>query len=198
MLLPIVGAGFPHPTHTQLGKTMAYDPHKHHRKSIRLREYDYARTGAYFVTICTQDRKCFLGTVGNETVELSPIGKIAHEFWLEIPEHFPNTKLDTFIIMPNHTHGIICIDDCGDWDKGGGGETPPLRRPTLGQIVAYYKYQTSKIINQMRNTAGMSVWQRNYHEHIIRNEKELNQIREYIINNPVRWELDKENPNNKE
>ena len=172
---------------------MTYDPDKHHRRSIRLKEYDYSQAGAYFVTICTQDRKCFLGNVGNETVELSPIGKIAHEFWFEIPKHFQNVQLDTFVVMPNHMHGIIFIDD-----NCRGGVTPPLRRPTLGQIVAYYKYQPSKIINRIRNTIGMSVWQRNYYEHVIRNEKDLNQIRGYIFNNPIRWEFDKENPNNKE
>lgn len=180
---------------------MTYDPDKHHRRLIRLKEYDYSRVGAYFVTICTQDRKCFLGNVVNETVELSPIGKIAHEFWFEIPKHFQNVRVDTFVVMPNHIHGIIFIDDCGDGDggrkEGGGGRgTQPLRRPTLGQIVAYYKYQTSKIINRMRNTIGMSVWQRNYYEHVIRNEKELNQISEYIVNNPLQWELDKENYDN--
>ena len=97
---------------------MPYDPDKHHRRSIRLEEYDYSRAGAYFVTICTQDRKCFLGNVGNETVELSPIGKIAHEFWFEIPKHFQNVQLDAFVVMPNHIHGIIFIDDdCRDTER---------------------------------------------------------------------------------
>ncbi|MFO0793399.1 MAG: transposase [Candidatus Brocadiaceae bacterium] len=172
---------------------MTYDPDKHHRRSIRLKGYDYSRAGAYYVTICTQDRKCFLGNVGDEIVELSPIGKIVDGFWLEIPKHFQNVRLDAFVVMPNHIHGIIFIDD-----NCRGGVTPPLRRPTLGQIVAYYKYQTSKIINQMHNTIGMSVWQRNYYEHVIRDENELNKIRQYIINNPLQWEFDKENPNIKE
>ena len=180
---------------------MTYDPQKHHRRSIRLKEYDYSRFGAYFVTICTQDRKCFLGTVGNETVELSPMGKIVHEFWFEIPKHFQHVRLDVFVVMPNHVHGILLIGDSEggntNADAERGGETPPLRRVTLGQVVAYYKYQTSKMINRIRNTAGMPVWQRNYYEHIIRNEKELNQCREYIINNPLKWVLDQENPDYK-
>ncbi len=168
---------------------MTYNPDKHHRRTIRLKEYDYSRAGVYFVTVCTQDRKCFLGNVGNGTVELSHIGKTAHEFWFEIPKHFKNVQLDAFVVMPNHIHGIIFIDD-----NCRGGVTPPPRNPTLGQIVAYYKYQTSKIINQIRNTIGMPVWQRNYYEHVIRNEKELNQTRQYVINNPLQWKFDKENP----
>ena len=173
------------------------------RKVIRLSDYDYSQAGGYFVTICTYNRECILGQVINgETISL-PLGEKAKEFWQEIPKHFENVQLDEFMVMPNHIHGIIIIKDETETRRGevsspeydkNGGVTPPLQRPTLGQIVAYYKYQTTKLINQIRNIPGSSVWQRNYYEHIIRNENELYRIREYIQNNPLKWELDRENP----
>lgn len=184
---------------------MAYDPKIHHRCSIRLKEYDYSRNGGYFVTICSYDKKCIFGKIVNESVELTRIGKIVNDFWYEIPNHFKNAQLDTFIVMPNHSHGIIIItDDCTDVgptppsqinnNNGRGGVSPP--KCTLGQIVAYYKYQTTKIINKMNKTTGSQLWQRNYYEHIIRNIDDLNKIREYIIQNPLKWALDRENPEN--
>jgi REP element-mobilizing transposase RayT len=136
-------------------------------------------------------------------LQYNDYGQIAYKFWLKIPEHFSDAKLDGFIIMPNHIHGIITINNCrGEVTSPSspdtntiksikqGGETPPLREITLGQIVAYFKYQSSKIINQIRTSPGVPVWQRNYYEHIIRNETELNKIREYIINNPLNRETD--------
>ena len=126
---------------------------------------------------------------------------------MEIPKHFENVQLDEIVIMPNHIHGIIVITEKNNdftcrgevTSPGGGktgGETPPLQKPvpTLGKIVAYYKYQTSKLINQSRQTPGLPVWQRNYYEHVIRNENSLNKIRQYIMDNPLNWPLDIENP----
>ncbi|MEB3180485.1 MAG: transposase [Nostocaceae cyanobacterium] len=222
--------------HVETLKKLAvkYDPDIHHRRSIRLRGYDYSQENAYFVTICTQHRECCLGDVINSEMKFTIRGKITHQLWLQITHHFPNVELDEFIVMPNHIHGIIVIveDNC----RGGvspshtevgqqkhgvspshtevgqqkhgmspifdilgekGGETPPLRkqwRPTLGQIVAYYKYQTTKIINQIDNTPGNRIWQRNYYEHIIRDGKSLENIRQYIRENPGNWGKDLENP----
>ena len=104
--------------------------------------------------------------------------------------HFKNVRLYEFVIMTNHIHGIIIIND------RRGEVTSPLRNPTLGQIIAYYKYQSTKQVNKFRKTPGEKVWQRNYFEHIIRNEKSLYQIRRYIIDNPLHWEKDSENPQN--
>lgn len=126
-------------------------------------------------------------------------GEMIQKWWTELAHKFKNIELDKFIIMPNHMHGIIIIDDTRRGEasspsdihdiKQGRGDPAPTKR-TLGQIIAYYKYQTAKHINESRSTPGFPVWQRNYYEHIIRNEPELNKIREYIISNPLNWEND--------
>ncbi len=139
---------------------------------------------------------------------------IVRRYWEDLPHHYHNIELDAFIVMPNHVHGIIVIlddefivgarsprpytDESGttkrrlDMDKGAT-ERRPYKKPTLGNIVAYFKYQSAKRINEIRNTPGVSIWQRNYFEHIIRDERSLNRIREYIASNPERWEFDQGN-----
>ncbi len=119
--------------------------------------------------------------------------------WNDLPQRFATIELDEFVIMPNHIHGIIVICDKPNVNcRGGvappqGEETSPLQKPALGKIIAYFKYQTTKQINQIHGTPGNRIWQRNYYDHIIRSEKSLAKIREYIINNPLQWELDSEN-----
>ncbi|HEX9917447.1 MAG TPA: transposase [candidate division Zixibacteria bacterium] len=176
---------------------MTNNPEKYHRHSIRLKSYDYSQEGAYFVTICTQDKKYPLGKVVGGNMELSSIGKIAQEYLFDISKHFANAKLDQFVIMPNHIHTIIMVE------KVGAIHELPLRKPPLRirrrkmlipKIIGYFKMNCAKKINQMQNSCGMPVWQRNYYEHVIRSEKELGNIREYITNNPLKWELDRENP----
>ena len=179
---------------------MKYNPKVHHRQSIRLRGYDYSQPGAYFITLCTQNRECNLGEIMNGEMKFTVRGFIIDEFWSKIPDHFPNVELDEFIVMPNHVHGIIVINDELLGKKNiketntEGGETPPLRKTTLGQVIAYYKYQTTKIINQVDNTPGLRVWQRNYYERIIRNHKILELARQYIFQNPFRWDKDPNHP----
>jgi len=169
---------------------MPFYPQKHHRRSIRLRNYDYSQVGAYFITVCTKNRECFFGEIENGEITLNEYGMIVEKEWLRTEKMRSNIQMDKYIVMPNHFHGIIIINtNCR------GGVTPPLRKYTLGQIVAYFKYQTTKQINQIRNTTGIPVWQRNYYDHIIRNEKALENIRWYIEGNPVLWEYDHENPN---
>ncbi len=193
---------------------MKYDPQKHHRQSIRLRQYDYSWPGAYFVTLCVREKECVLGDIVDGEMRLSEWGHIVHTFWDAIPEHFPNVSIDDRVTMPNHGHAIIKID----YDRRGavsapdiaapnvaapvdaastigeqGEGTSPLR-PTLGQIVAYYKYQTTKRINALRGTPGVPFWQRNYWEHVVRDEIDLNRIRQYIASNPRRWHEDQLNP----
>lgn len=178
---------------------MAYNPNIHHRQSIRLPQFDYAQQGIYFVTICTHQRACILGEVIGGTMLRNEWGDIAHHFWAEVPSHFPNVAVAAFVVMPNHTHANIVIIDhpCRDGEMSGGatqgGATPPLP-PTLGQIVAYYKYQTTKAINLLREMPGVRFWQRNYWEHVIRDEYELHDIEEYIQDNPARWMADQFHP----
>lgn len=181
---------------------MKYNPAVHHRRSIRLKEYDYSQAGLYFITICTQDRECLFGDVRNGIVELSHIGKIAHNIWYEIPQHFDHGELDEFVLMPNHLHGIIVIR------RGLINQTPTTNHPTatndqnqwvlmqnpkqtLGKIIRFYKAKTTRLVHD--RGFNYFVWQRNYYEHIIRKEYELNKIRGYTQNNPLKWHLDREN-----
>ncbi len=183
-----------------------FDPKIHHRRSIRLQGYDYSQAGAYFVTIVTWQREFLLGEIVNGEMMLSRYGAIVQKWWLEIPVHFPNVETGAFAIMPNHVHGNIFIltgrgavpapEDNMIRDVQGG-ETPPLRRPTLGQIIAYFKYQSTKEMNTVENAGVVTkFWQRNYYEHVIRSEKDLQNKTDYIEANPLLWDEDDENPVN--
>ncbi len=187
---------------------MTYDPQKHHRQSIRLRQYDYSWPGVYFVTICVREKECVLGEIVNGEMRLSEWGSIVHEFWDMLPAHFPDVTMDCCVTMPNHHHALINIHHdrrgavaapniaaphAGNSDGETGEATSPLR-PTLGQIVAYHKYQTTKRINALRGMPGAPFWQRNYWEHVVRDDIDLNRIRQYIENNPLRWHEDQLNP----
>jgi REP element-mobilizing transposase RayT len=197
-----------------------FDPKIHHRRSIRLKEYDYSQTGAYFVTMVTWQREPLFGKVVNGKMMLNHYGEIVLKWWNEISVHFQNVETGAFVIMPNHVHGIIFIlerrgtvpvpKDDGENSISQnnnavgitqGGETPPLRTfegtRTLGQIVAYFKYQSTKEMNMVENTGTVTkFWQRNYYEHVIRNEKDLQNKMNYIEANPLLWDEDDENPAN--
>ncbi|MFZ5857732.1 MAG: transposase [Chloroflexota bacterium] len=242
---------------------------QHHRRSIRLKGYDYSQAGVYFVTIVTWGRLMLFGKIENGEMKLNRYGEIVQKWWNDIPNHFPNVETGAFVIMPNHVHGVIIItedgrgtvpvphdttitqhrgdmaappqnDDLDETSQGGetpplhgtntdgrgtvpvpcdttisqhqgemaappqnddldetnqGGETPPLRKPTLGQIVAYFKYKSTKEINVMDGGRIAKLWQRNYYEHIVRNEHEMENIWNYIESNPAMWATDDENPN---
>jgi putative transposase len=191
--------------------------HKHHRRSIRLQGYDYSQEGAYYVTIVTQGRECLFGEIFEGKMRLNEYGEIVEKWWNEIPIHFSNVELGVFIIMPNHVHGIIFItterrgevvsphdnpnnniQDAYDGQTNNlGGETPPLRKRTLGQIVAYFKYQSTKEMNRIvTDNAITKFWQRNYYEHVIHNEKDLQNKTDYIQANPSLWDEDDDNPQN--
>lgn len=200
-----------------------YDSEKHRRRSTRLKEYDYSRQGAYFVTVCVKNKENLLGKIINGEMFLSEIGKIIEKCWNEIPIHYPHVQSDKHIIMPNHVHGVIKIID-GDDNIAGAEDFQPLRphtqknanvgvenfqplhqtRPqpninqyqkviprSLGSIVRGFKIGVTKWCNHQKYKHF--AFQRNYHEHIVRNENELNRIREYIINNPLQWQFDREN-----
>jgi putative transposase len=179
---------------------------KRNRRSIRLKNYDYSRPGGYFVTICAKNRNPCFGQIVNEKINLSPVGKIVEGCWLGIPEHFKNVKLDEWVIMPNHIHGIIIIDET----KLVGTDynlSLPLRSPripsrnrfqnvilrSLSYVIATSKSAVSRKSNRSGSRNDFA-WQPRFYEHVIRSENELNRIRQYIQNNPLQWELDRENP----
>lgn len=183
---------------------MAYDPQIHHRHSIRLKGYNYTQPGAYFITICTKARQCLFGNVVKSEMQLNYLGHIAFNYWQTIPDHFPHIELDTFVVMPNHLHGILIMTD-----KHAGEQqfcalnqhldcnTEKFGKPVHGSIstiIRSYKGVVTKRINIIWHTKGQSIWQRNFYEHIGREQKSLDNIREYILNNPQRWTDDPENP----
>ena len=185
-------------------KTSSYDQHNRH--SIRLTGYDYSRNGAYFITICAYRRECLFGDVLDGVMKLNGFGQTVVDCWNKIPKSFPNIELDQFMIMPNHIHGIIHIvgatlvvaqHETSDTAKRAG--TRPA--PTLGRIIGTFK---SMVVCQCIHGVEQNefppfpgkIWQRNYYEHMIRNERSLTEIREYIMTNPARWDLDRENPKN--
>ncbi len=237
---------------------MKYDPDKHHRKTIRLKGYDYSNAGAYFVTICVQNRECLFGEIQNGKMILNDFGKIIDHHWRNIPSHFQNVALDEYIVMPNHFHGVLWLVGDGNTatpenavtgitvgakhsgqiivnehddvagnvgamhsqtliyskqDDVARNASPlhvdhhPNRRPnhpdhpngtkpgSLSAIIQNFTSITSRKINRIRKTPGKKLWQRNFHDRIIRNDKELFNIRQYIIDNPLKWEVDNENPN---
>lgn len=170
---------------------MKYNPEKHHRRSIRLKGYDYSQVGAYFVTICAQNRVCLFGDIVDGEMHLNYIGNIVADSWQWLALQYDYVELDEWMIMPNHIHGIIVVNDC----RGDSRIAPTGKRKPIGRLIGAFKTVSTKHINIIRGTPGIPVWQRNYYEHIVRNDESLNRIREYIKNNPLQWKLDRENPN---
>ncbi len=159
---------------------------KYRIASARLQNWDYGSNAAYFITICTHNREHFFGEIENNKMKLSEIGEMANKYWYEIPEHFPFVKLDAFIVMPNHIHGIIIIDK----------PVPPLPRKNkfgtqsqnLASIIRGYKIGVTKNAKKIN---PLWQWQSRFYDHIIRNEKSFINIRNYIIENPLKWDNDK-------
>jgi putative transposase len=174
------------------------------KHSMRLNGYDYVQAGAYFFTLITHQRECVLGRIVNGYIDLSDLGEVVKEEWFASRMLRSEIQLyeDEFVIMPNHIYGIVWISEVNA-AVGATGRSPlrmePSRRSgpaprSLGSFVAGFKSSVTKRINKMRNTPGKMVWMRNYHDCIIRNEKELGEIRRYIVENPLKWEIDHENP----
>ena len=162
--------------------------------SIRLKDYDYSQAGAYFITVCTHNRECLFGEMANGEMRLNGLGEIVKMVLLELTHHYEHVELDEFAIMPNHVHSIIILHDA----VGAGLKpAPTIKRHGVPEIVRGFKTFSARHINQTRNTPGARVWQRNYYEHVIRNDDELNQMREYITQNQMQWDLDEENPQNR-
>jgi putative transposase len=165
---------------------MKYDPAKHHRRSIRLKGYDYSQPGWYFVTICTQHRALLFGQVLQGSMVLSVAGKMVNRIWSEIPEYYPGIEIDEFQIMPDHFHGIIHI-------TGPSQGISPTEQISTPQVVQRFKSLTTRLYidgvrTQQWPTFDKRVWQRNYYEHIVRSEKSLERIRKYIRENPMKWQ----------
>lgn len=192
---------------------MTYDRQRD-RRSIRLKGYDYAEAGAYFVTIVSRNRVCMFGDISGGEMRLNDTGRIVEQCWGEIPEHFSNVDLDAFVVMPNHLHGIIVITPPvgathespmpdARLPPAGATHASPLpggvwhggpRRQSLGVIVGSFKSAVTRRLNLMHGASGPTMWQRNYFEHIIRSDESLSSIRQYVFDNPGRWEADRENP----
>jgi REP element-mobilizing transposase RayT len=150
-----------------------YDPAIHHRHSIRLPEYDYSAAGYYYVTICTHNRETIL--------DLPGVGRVVHDAWHGLPGRFAGIGLDEFIAMPNHVHGIVIFRD------GAAGFT-------LGDVLRAFKSVSAIEANRHLGRSGRPLWQRNYFERVIRNERELEAVRQYIRDNPLNWDVDPQNP----
>jgi len=156
------------------------------RKSLRLKNYDYSTTGYYFITILTDDRKNLFGSIKNEKIVLNDLGLIANNTWLSIPQHFSNITLDEYVIMPNHMHGIFLYST----DEEHKCEDKKIAK-SIGTFLQSYKATVTR--ESRSNRLRQNVWQRNYYEHVIRNEDELSKTREYIKYNPLKWDLDRNN-----
>lgn len=171
---------------------MKYNPKIHNRRSIRLRGYDYIQAGAYFITICCQDRKCRFGKIENDKMILNEYGTIAYNEWIKLPERFLNNELDVFQIMPNHLHGIIVLNDVGA-TLAVAHDAVAHDAVMIQRAGAYKSLVANKCLEifKSKNEIMGKLWQRNYHEHIIRNEQSYQTISDYIINNPAKWNDDK-------
>ena len=192
---------------------------KYRIESNRWQLWDYSKPGSYFITICILDRRCILGNVLNHKMVLSECGQIVKNEFLKIPEYHKRIILDEWVVMPNHVHCIISLGDygynngisvIGDDDHpvekihefSLSGATIPTaddlkqyrirrRKMVIPKIVGKFQMQTSKYINIIRNTQGQKNWQPNYHDHVIRNNLAYQRIKQYIINNPAKWNDDK-------
>jgi REP element-mobilizing transposase RayT len=199
---------------------MPSDFESNHRRSIRLKRFDYAKVAAYFVTVCLQNQECLFGKIEDGVMHLNDAGRMVLTAWDALPDRFQNIKLDVFSVMPNHIHGILFLTRRGDpcdrppsEDRGKAEHQNRIQgdhkdRPygtlpgTVGRMVQAYKSITTVEYGKGVKQSGLpafsgKLWQRNYWERVIRDDTELNRIQEYIVSNPARWELDKLNLKNK-
>ena len=204
---------------------MSFNPDIHHRRSVRLKDYDYSQAGAYFVTVCAWKKEYLFGEISEGKVSCSDVGEIISDVWRKLADRFASMELDEFVIMPNHIHGIIVLnvgvglalpgslpDTIGKMkpkQKGAASGAPTKNNvtnpnainqgvinhaPTLGDIMRTFKSVSTITVNRRLDRQGYPLWQRNYYEHVIRDERELHSIREYIRDNPMKWDIDEENP----
>jgi putative transposase len=168
----------------------------YHRRSIRLKGYDYSLPGGYFVTALSFHQKPVFGSIKNGLFKANINGNIVRKCWHELDKHYRSINLDAFVVMPNHIHGVIFIEDTRVFTRhnAGAGLRPALTiLPELSETIRAFKSFSARRINENRKTPGTPVWQRNYYEHIIRNDKELNDIRQYMDANVINWDKDTDN-----
>jgi len=151
------------------------------RRRLRLPDFDYSQAGSYFVTICTHDRRCVLGDVAGEEMSLSRSGELVGTLWQSLPDRHGGVSIDEFVVMPNHLHGIVELAE---------------NEVSLPSVIGTFKSLSTKAVNAANGVPGDRLWQRSYHEHVIRDEEARERIREYIQNNPSKWHIDRENPVN--
>ncbi|HEX4953797.1 MAG TPA: transposase [Thermoanaerobaculia bacterium] len=188
---------------------MRFDPDRHRRRSLRLKSYDYSQAGGYYVTVVAQDRESLFGEVTSQTMRLNDAGRMVDSVWRDLALFYPGVRLDAFVVMPNHIHGVLFLVGATPrgCPPGGGrrGEEGQARGPaptaslSLPDVVHRFKTLTTRrYIEGVKQQGWMTfrarLWQRNYHEHVIRDEESLALIREYIANNPAGWAEDQENP----
>jgi REP element-mobilizing transposase RayT len=168
------------------------------RRSVRLPAYDYGSMGAYFVTMCTHNRSCLFRTTHDGTMRLSEWGHAVEDCWKSIPAHHRHVMLDAFVVMPNHIHGVLLLGDSPAPGAARRAPTPnafgPPMRGALSTVLRSFKSASTNDINRIRGTPGAPLWQRSYYEHVIRDEADLFTVRQYIQDNPARWDMDEENP----
>jgi REP element-mobilizing transposase RayT len=185
---------------------MSYNPDIHHRKSIRLKGYDYSKEGLYFITICTQNREHLFGEIVDDKMILNNAGQMIDKIWFSLKDEFKNIDISEYVIMPNHFHCIIEIkivgaesisaQDCGEQSKRADIESAPTGKPNIPKIIQTFKRHTTiEYIKMVKDEIvppfEKQIWQRNYYENIIRNEKQYIMVSEYIKNNPLKWTDDK-------
>ncbi len=201
---------------------MTYDAAIHHRRSIRLPGYDYSRPGAYFITITAFESRCAFGSIVAGQMLVNARGRVAAECWEEIPQHYPNVRNLAFVVMPNHVHGIqgISIEGRGmachartglacqtptavPFARSAGSEPPRpavirnfghYNRRSISVVVGSYKSAVARRVHAAEGKLDDPVWHRNYFEHVVRDQTDLDRIRQYILTNPTRWHLDRQNP----
>jgi putative transposase len=192
---------------------MKYDPKKHHRRSIRLKSYDYTQMGVYFITVVTKDRECLFGEVTDGETRLNDAGQAIERWWVELNRKFTMVETDEFVVMPNHFHGIIAIADvrvgadlrvgpASNRNGANGGAGAHIRAPLRASIPLdrpmVQNNDDQRIHTRVKQLGWTGfrdqLWQRNYYEHVIRTQESFDRIRQYIVENPAKWECDPENP----
>ena len=174
-----------------------YDPDRHRRRSLRLKRYDYTQAGAYFVTIVVRGKLPLFGVVADGKMQLNAAGEMVQQIWDEMSNRFPSIVMDTFIAMPNHIHGIIIVGAPLVGARPFNDET--ITKVQLGDVVGAFKSLTTVEYTRSVRSGGWTpfhgrLWQRNFYEHIVRTDESLERIRQYILDNPVQWAFDRENP----
>jgi putative transposase len=164
------------------------------RRSIRARDYDYAQNGAYFVTICVAQRLCLFGDVTDGEMRYTTIGQVVESAWQNLPHHTPGLILDALVVMPNHLHGIVILPGAPSTNMLRENMPRGPQRRSLGAVVGGFKSAVSRQVSADNLSLIRPLWQRNYYERIIRNDRELDSIRRYIEANPARWADDPDHP----